>query len=135
MENASKALLIAGAVLIVIVLISVGMLIVQQASSTVDEAGNYSSKQAVETFNTQFTQYAGSQKGSSIKTLLSSIATSNATNESGHIITVKFDTDSTGKTSASDINAIVSSVVNSKTYTVTISETGTDGYISGITIK
>ena len=71
MENASKALLIAGAVLIVIVLISVGMLIVNQASSVTDQAGDSMTGQAIDAFNNQFQNYAGIQKGSSIKTLLS----------------------------------------------------------------
>lgn len=39
MENASKALLIAGAVLIAIVLITIGIVILNKSKSTTDQAG------------------------------------------------------------------------------------------------
>lgn len=141
MENASKALLIAGAVLIVIVLISVGMLIVNQASSVTDQASDLTQGQAVDTFNTQFQNYAGVQKGSSIKSLLSSISTSNATNEntSKHTISVTLILTGTTKvldgiTDASTITAQVSNVVNSAKYKVDLTGKDGEGYINAITI-
>lgn len=142
MENASKALLIAGAVLIVIVLISVGMLIVNQASSVTDQASDSMTGQAVDAFNNQFQNYAGIQKGSSIKTLLSSISTSNATNKStsNHIITVDIvDTVTTGAAgtglvNATDITKKVSEIINSAKYKVELTAKDTEGYISAITI-
>lgn len=142
MENASKALLIAGAVLIVIVLISVGMLIVNQASSVTDQASDSMTGQAVDAFNNQFQNYAGIQKGSSIKTLLSSISTSNATNKStsNHIITVDIvDTVTTGAAgtglvNATDITKKVSEIINSARYKVELTAKDTEGYISAITI-
>lgn len=142
MENASKALLIAGAVLIVIVLISVGMLIVNQASSVTDQAADLTTGQAVDTFNTQFQNYAGVQKGSSIKSLLSSISTSNATNEntSKHLITVTI-VDGTTTTAAlaatsnsTEITKKVSEIVNSAKYKVELTAKDTEGYINAITI-
>lgn len=142
MENASKALLIAGAVLIVIVLISVGMLIVNQASSVTDQAADLTTGQAVDTFNTQFQNYAGVQKGSSIKSLLSSISTSNATNEntSKHLITVTI-VDGTTATAAlaatsnsTEITKKVSEIVNSAKYKVELTAKDTEGYINAITI-
>lgn len=142
MENASKALLIAGAVLIVIVLISVGMLIVNQASSVTDQAADLTTGQAVDTFNTQFQNYAGVQKGSSIKSLLSSISTSNATNEntSKHLITVTI-VDGTTSTAAlaatsnsTEITKKVSEIVNSAKYKVELTAKDTEGYINAITI-
>lgn len=144
MENASKALLIAGAVLIVIVLISVGVLIVNQASSVTDQASDITTSQAVETFNNQFQNYAGIQKGSSVKTLLSAIATSNATNSntSKHMIKVTFS--NTAATAAAaettdivDKNKIttwVSSVVNSARYQVDLTSRDNEGYIDAIKI-
>lgn len=142
MENASKALLIAGAVLIVIVLISVGMLIVNQASSVTDQASDSMTGQAVDAFNNQFQNYAGIQKGSSIKTLLSSISTSNATNKStsNHIITVDIvDTVTTaaagtGLVNATDITKKVSEIINSARYKVELTAKDDEGYITAITI-
>lgn len=144
MENASKALLIAGAVLIVIVLISVGVLIVNQASGVTDQASDITTSQAVETFNNQFQNYAGIQKGSSVKTLLSAIATSNATNNntSGHMIKVTFTNNTAaGATPAAStvtdkdtITKLVSGVVNSARYQVDLDSRDDDGYINAITI-
>lgn len=46
MENASKALLIAGAILIVIVLISIGVLLINRTRGTINSAGNVSDTMA-----------------------------------------------------------------------------------------
>ena len=142
MENASKALLIAGAVLIVIVLISVGMLIVSQANKVTDQTEGITSTQAAQTFNNQFTTYTGVQSGSSVKSLLTLIATNNATNSvsKDHIIDVtitdtKTTTAALGKTNVTaDINAKISSIPNTAKYTVVTTTQDSDGYITGISI-
>lgn len=141
MENASKALLIAGAVLICIVLISVGMMIISSSTEVTDQVDDLTSTQAAQTFNNQFSKYAGTQKGSSVKTLLETIATSNNTAGSGSGKTVQVTTNNVGNgtqlTSNNDSNAIVgmmSNVVNSKKYKVEITAQDTEGYISAITI-
>ncbi len=147
MENASKALLIAGAVLIVIVLISVGMLIVSQANKITDQTEGITTSQAAQTFNNQFTNYTGTQSGSSVKTLLTLIATNNATNKDTgtNVITVKLtDSKSAANTPAHNgltdvnetaiINKYVTNVPNSAKYTVETSEFDTSGYIKKITI-
>lgn len=133
MENASKALLIAGAILICIVLISVGMIIVNSTTDVTDQVGEISSSQAAQSFNTQFSRYSGSQKGSSVKSLLEAIATSN--NASEHVIKVTFTAGSlSGTTDAGNIMAAMSDVTNTATYTVTIDGMNTDGYIESISI-
>lgn len=83
MENASKALLIAGAILIVIVLISIGMLIVNSTNDVTEQAQTTATAQSMQTFNSQFTQYEGTQKGSTIKNLYQSVKAVNAANEGG----------------------------------------------------
>lgn len=142
MENASKALLIAGAVLIVIVLISVGMLIVSQASGVTDQVGELTTSQATQTFNEQFSKYTGTQKGSSVKSLLQAIATSNATaaNNSGKLVSVTIvDTKNnnaalTNVTATNTINAKLAQISNSAKYLVDLSGTDAEGYINVITI-
>lgn len=59
MENASKALLIAGAILLVIALIAIGMMILGQGNQVVDEAAGSMDALAIQAFNSQFTAYAG----------------------------------------------------------------------------
>ena len=55
MENASKALIIAGAILISILLISLGILIYNQAQSAVQDGGM--DEMQLASFNGKFLQY------------------------------------------------------------------------------
>lgn len=58
MENATKALLIAAAVLVAILIISLGLVVYNMAAETVKGSANLS-QQEMQTFNEQFTQYQG----------------------------------------------------------------------------
>lgn len=60
MENASKALIIAGAILISILLISVGIIIMNAINEPVQQGAGAAQSQAVEIHNSKFTGYAGS---------------------------------------------------------------------------
>ena len=139
MENASKALLIAGAILICIVLISVGMLVLNSTTDVTDQVGDITSSQAAQSFNSNFTGYAGKQKGSSVKQLMSAIATSNDTQKNGgqHLIKVKTvnfaNSLSSAKDDSSTITAALSEVKNSTSYTVSVTGMA-NGYVSEITI-
>ena len=62
MENASKALIIAGAILISILLIGVGVLVMNQINKPVSQAGATADSQAVEIFNSKFTPYLGANQ-------------------------------------------------------------------------
>ena len=55
MENASKALIIAGAILLAILIIGLGIFIYRQAANTVSDTGM--DQLAIQQFNAQFTQY------------------------------------------------------------------------------
>ena len=139
MENASKALLIAGAVLIVIVLISVGMMIVQSASGLTGDVDDITSSQAVTAFNSQFENYQGTQKGASIRTLLGNISTNNSTNASGHIITVQLTLETSGAPQAisdsTEMTKKAAEVISSARYSVVVSAKDELGYITEITIE
>ena len=75
MENASKALIIAGAILLAILIISLGILIYNQAAGIAN--GNAMSEVEITEFNTQFTQYQGTQSGTSVRSLLQKVVSSN----------------------------------------------------------
>lgn len=77
MENASKALLIAGAILLSILIIAIGMYIYNSAQSTIQDSIGAMSTQEKEAFNNQFVSYEGSRTGSQVKALLG-ILTGNA---------------------------------------------------------
>lgn len=70
MENASKALLIAGAILLCILLIAIGMYIYNSAQSTITDSLTSMSTQEIEAFNNNFTTYEGAQTGSQVKSLM-----------------------------------------------------------------
>ena len=124
MENASKALIIAGAILLAILIISLGILIYNQASSVVTD--NSMDEVAISTFNNKFTNYAGSQRGSTVRALVQQVNASNAAKENASKqITLS---------GVSDISTIDTGAM----YTVTIgySTTGANnGLVNSITIS
>ncbi len=145
MENASKALLIAGAVLIVIVLISVGMMIVNSSQDVTDQVGDLTTSQSVSTFNNQFNKYQGTQKGSAVKKLLEEVATSNATNTetSQHFVNVTITGESkigNGQNTTyfhdnkNGLTAAASKITTSARYEVVMETTDGEGYIDSISI-
>ena len=71
MENASKALIIAAAILIAILLISVGVYVVGVAQEQINNSDMSSIE--LETFNQKFTKYLGTQKGSAIRTMVQEV--------------------------------------------------------------
>ena len=100
MENASKALIIAGAILLAILLISLGILIFNQAQDTVNNSGM--SQAEITAFNNKFLKYEGNrQKGSVVKSLINEVLASNS-DSSLPDVTVSVDGET--KTSTSDID-------------------------------
>ena len=75
MENASKALIIAGAILLAILIIGLGVFIYNQASNTVGETGM--DQVAVRQFNGQFEPYLNRDIGSSVVAALIDTVNSN----------------------------------------------------------
>ena len=80
MENASKALIIAGAILISILIIGLGVFIYQQAQSTVSKA-NLNSQEA-QAQNQQFENYFGNKvSAQEVKQLCTTVRSNNITGE------------------------------------------------------
>lgn len=99
MENASKALLIAGAILICILLIAIGMYIYQQADSVIKSAADNMSQQDKDAYNSKVKPYMGDvKKGSQVKALIDTVISQNDGNvgESGKFISIKVDGTITG---------------------------------------
>lgn len=135
MENASKALIIAGAILLAILLITLGIYIFQQAQSTVNNSGM--SQAEIQTFNSQFTKYEGDKiKGSSVKSLIQEVNVNNSQDESNeHQITVTGVTASASGSEAGYNQYLTSGIKNTKTYTVKITKYGTNGRIVTIAVS
>ena len=79
MENATKALLIAAAILVAILIISLGLVVYNMAAETVQ--GVNMSDQEVKAFNDKFTRYEGTnKKGANINALMNEVLQNNLNN-------------------------------------------------------
>lgn len=125
MENASKALLIAGAILLAILLISLGIWVLNQGKDVASNSGiSQISKTA---FNQKFTQYEGNQKGSAVRSLVQEVIAANSdenNKDAGISITVYYN--STAITSTASIK-------NTQTYSIGVFY-GANGYVDQIRI-
>lgn len=126
MENASKALIIAGAILISILLISVGVLVMNSINPMKDSAQKRAEAMASESFNAQFTSYEGEQSGSQVRAMFSAVNASNAANPDHQVKVVKDD----GTTEIKN----ASGYATNKKYTIEII-TYDAGYASVIQVK
>jgi len=70
MENASKALIIAGAILLSILLIAVGMYVYNSSIDPIQSAGSTISSYDKEAFNLKWEQYDGEQTGTIVQKLI-----------------------------------------------------------------
>lgn len=85
MENASKALLIAGAIIVVLVIIAIGMLILNSSTGIFNRATSSMSDKEKTLFNQTFTMYEGTISGSQVKSLLQEVISNNNNPENGAI--------------------------------------------------
>ena len=75
MENATKALIIAAAILIAIVLISIGVFVLNMGRESVNSVNMNEQEQMA--FNSKFTSYEGRQRGSQVNALAQAVLTNN----------------------------------------------------------
>ena len=73
MENASKALLIAAAVLIAIVLIAIGIKVLSSSQNLTSGVGETAESTAISIHNSQYTDFIGIQTGTQVRALLSKV--------------------------------------------------------------
>ena len=127
MENASKALIIAGAILIAIVLITLGVVILQQGDSTTQTGETALNSREIESFNSQFQKYEGdSVSGTNVKALINAINSSNAAqNNSGGEHKIEFYGTSISK---------IKDVKPEKKYKVELRDHNNDGYVDQVNI-
>jgi len=71
MENASKAIIISGAVLIAILLISLGIALINSTSGVRKTAEDAPETVAIQTYNQKFEKYIGEQRGARIIDMVS----------------------------------------------------------------
>lgn len=149
MENATKGLMIAGAILIAIVLIGIGVFLVSQAQGFMNKGGQQFSDMEKSVFNSPIEQYEGKQNGSNVKALLTKLNTMNlqSTTDDVHtqqgigIIledganTVEIEPKSEYTAEVSKLVTTARAKVNTgKTYEVLLETDAGTGLISNVTI-
>ena len=133
MENASKALIIAGAILLSILLISLGIMIFNTAQDTTKNSGMTQAQ--VSAFNNKFSKYEGTIKGSEVRSLIQEVIASNGDDNNksaGRIITI---IDDSNKKVVENTAGDSSGILTTKSYTVKIEGYNADGTINKISIK
>ena len=94
MENASKALIMAGAVLVAILIVSLGVIIFNNFSKSVKDNANMD-EQEIANFNSKLTPYmgdsiSGSQVNALIQLVISIDTSAYSSNELGRAITITY---------------------------------------------
>lgn len=140
MENASKALIIAGAILLSILIISLGIFIFSQASE-VTKSSNLSEIEILR-FNEKYTSLEGSNvRGNEVNTLLTRIVQNNVTNQEDESKQVSVEIkaknwqSSDSGTPNGKITSITSKALTGKTYKVSCTLDNKTGLVSKITIE
>lgn len=133
MENASKALIIAGSILIAILLIAVGVRTLNSTSETMDTQEQTINTSTVEMFNKKFTKYFGSKQSlSDVKALANEIISNNAANPN-HIVELRIVNCPPNNgifTDAAEITSKVSNLTQKKFRIIANSTSyGSDGYL------
>lgn len=140
MENASKALIIAGAIILSILIIGLGMFIFQKANSATEGADL--SSQKVKAYNSVFEQYVGTQTGINVKALLDEVRSHNLANASDASLNIDVQESSqaatttppTAAVTAATVNTIRAKMQNGKSYTVDFGYDASTGFIVAVGI-
>ena len=143
MENASKALIIAGSILVSIVIISLGVMIVSNVTGLVQSQSDMSA-QEVQTFNAPFIAYEGTQKGSNARTLYNLVRSHNNTHTDDKSLQISLTIDggdfNPGDTQAAndgdkDAEMDTNTLKAGNTYNVTYATDPNSGRITAINIQ
>ena len=142
MENAVKALLIAAAVLVAILLISLGVGIFNSASEQMEGADL--SQYQIQQFNDKFKKYEGTNKsGSDVNALLEVVFNHNMSQEeSSNRVAIDWGSNTKGKptnwanvTTTAKPTASYKKVSTGNTFDVTLSYNSNSGLVNKITIN
>lgn len=129
MENASKALIIAGAILISILLISVGILVMNSTSGMQDEMLSQMDQAQKQSFNAGFTTYSGTNKtASDVRSLYNQVNSSNATHDDSLQVTMTLP--GTGSDDATKLAELSTRI----RYRIVVNVNSTTGVVDTITV-
>ena len=130
MENASKALIIAGAIILGILIIGLGMAVFNQAKDAITNS-NLDSEKA-QAFNSKFLDYVGKNiTGSQLKGLIDAVINNNNTVGTTENPTISL----AGTNNVVNLAAKRNNIKNATKYTVTVTAYDTQGRITTITVS
>lgn len=146
MENASKALIIAGAILLSILIISLGIMIYNQAKEAVGNTGMDQNR--ISTYNAEFEAYLGTKvNGAKVKSLIGVVKAHNLaiantdetllvgmTGLGQNLTSTKINNKQIGCTTANDLETLKGKVKTGSMYTVTADYDTTTGYLININL-
>ena len=142
MENASKALIIAGAILLSIAIIGIGMFVYNSVSGTIQDSVDMSDDE-INAYNRDFLTYEGNARnGSQVKSLCETVRNHNVTvtdpsqeisliNGTAQNITAPTQTGTAGTTPA-EINTLKNTILSGRQYTVSIGYDPSTGRVTQV---
>lgn len=129
MENASKALLIAGSVLIAILLIAVGLKIFNSTNGTTEATKSTMDTTAATSFNMQFVPYGGLNKTKSeALTLVNKIIASNSVNKNHQILYFVIKGSATASSGGTSSSVMINKINSNDKYDIILEYD--NGYIN-----
>ena len=134
MENATKALLIAAAVLVAILIISLGLVVYNMAAETV--GGLDLSEEEAASFNETFIRYEGTAKrGSQVNAMLRSVLSNNMNQvDDGKKVTV-YNSNTSSVWLATNATSTPTQADTGKTYDITLIYDSKTTLVTGIIVK
>lgn len=136
MENASKALIIAGAIILSILIIGLGMFIYRKAAGAIGDTGIDTAQ--VESYNNPFVQYDGIVSGAQARALCDVIRSHNTSHQDDASLNVKVTVAKTGTLAATaqtklvtvtEVNTQKALIKSGKQYKVSFGYDSKTGYI------
>lgn len=138
MENASKALLIAASILIVIILIAFGMKTINSTAGTQESLETTMDATAKASFNNKFTSYVGNNKSASQAKGLANVVVSNNATDSNHQVSITITTDAPDSSSSATYSDSLDITNNCAALSgqceISIGAMSADGFITNIII-
>ena len=133
MENATKALIIAAAVLIAILLIAFGMSILNSSAQPADSLETTMTTTEIATFNGKFTQHHGTNKSLAVvRSVADKVIAHNTVNTTRKVMMAIG-----GRTATDDANTIMTNIssLSGSTFTINVSIDSNTGLVTLITIS
>ena len=141
MENASKALIIAGSILVSIVIITLGVMIVSNVTGLVRQQSDMSG-QEVQAFNSKFDTYEGKISGSSARALYTLVRSHNSSSANDSTLQVSltidggdFEAGATQAAADDNVTLPANTLKSGSTYNCTFATDPNSGRITAINLQ